>query len=454
MSQPDHKEIDRVRPLDRFIVNLDADVKDRWKDVVMSRKSCFARADQYMSAQFGRHTTIEALVRKSLAGAARVGLVMWTDELRGIAVLAGIDFGKLLVLQLVYEACAACTSIVGRTVGGDVVLGRTMDWDADFLRAMTIEVDFRRSGRTVFLATTWAGFVGVFTGMRPGAYAVSVNFRRTAVGTFWSNLTKSAQRAWPVGFLVRAVLDNDQICDYQQAVNALSTSTLIAPCYLTVAGIRGHEGCVLTRGRRAEAGPRVTLNAERLRLTQTNMDQFVDDTTGNIVWSRERRVVVDRLLPSDRPVPSMAAIWNTLQTSPVWNHETVYASVMNPKEGTLETRVVGQNLPMNFAARESPVQPRDMRTALAEFASRLAQAAAKCRRCNREFLLSNNSAGSCIHTGEWHSSVSQCSILKCAIGLAGSQDNVIGGVHWSCCFSNDPSNRTPCSQSLPHRSET
>ncbi len=62
-----------------------------------------------------------------------------------------------------------------------------MDWDADFLKAMTIECDFRRNNKTVcvmipnehedsrlicgwqvFLATTWAGFIGVLTAVKPG----------------------------------------------------------------------------------------------------------------------------------------------------------------------------------------------------------------------------------------------------------------------------------------------
>lgn len=58
-----------------------------------------------------------------------------------------------------------------------VFSGRTMDWESDFLTRMTVELDFQLGGKTVALATTWAGFVGVLTGMRPGAFSVSVNFR-------------------------------------------------------------------------------------------------------------------------------------------------------------------------------------------------------------------------------------------------------------------------------------
>jgi hypothetical protein len=67
-------------------------------------------------------------------------------------------------------------------VGGGVnypLHGRTMDWDMPALERLAIEVEFQQAGKTVFLATTWAGYVGVLTGMRPGAWSVSINYRRT-----------------------------------------------------------------------------------------------------------------------------------------------------------------------------------------------------------------------------------------------------------------------------------
>ena len=43
-----------------------------------------------------------------------------------------------------------------------------MDWELDLLKPLTIEVDFQKAGKTAYVATTWAGYVGVFTGLRPG----------------------------------------------------------------------------------------------------------------------------------------------------------------------------------------------------------------------------------------------------------------------------------------------
>jgi hypothetical protein len=112
-----------------------------------------------------------------------------------VCTAAGLPLGQLVLLQLVYEASAACTSIIvpqdpakvscpiaphprldstlivhvrvcvcsrGQASAPQHI--RTMDWGMEFLRPLTIEVDFVKGGRTQYLATTWVGYVGVLTG--------------------------------------------------------------------------------------------------------------------------------------------------------------------------------------------------------------------------------------------------------------------------------------------------
>ena len=70
------------------------------------------------------------------------------------------------------------------------------------LQQLTIQVDFVSGGQTVFRATTWAGYVGVLTGMRPQGYSVSVNYRRTefgasdGVGGIFRNMQRGAAGHW------------------------------------------------------------------------------------------------------------------------------------------------------------------------------------------------------------------------------------------------------------------
>ena len=85
--------------------------------------------------------------------------------------------------------------------------------EMDCLSSLTLEVDFVQAGELVFSATTWAGYLGVLTGVRGGGYSVSVNYRRSeAAGTSDAGMIKGVisnflsrgfvGRHWPVSFLV------------------------------------------------------------------------------------------------------------------------------------------------------------------------------------------------------------------------------------------------------------
>ncbi len=76
---------------------------------------------------------------------------------------------SLLVLRLGYEVTDDCTSIVAQTPDGKILHARNLDFGigmgfTESLREATIEVEFQRGGKTVFYATTFAGFVGVLSG--------------------------------------------------------------------------------------------------------------------------------------------------------------------------------------------------------------------------------------------------------------------------------------------------
>jgi hypothetical protein len=57
---------------------------------------------------------------------------------------------------------------------------------------------------------------------------------------------------WPIGFLVREILESTK--DYHTAVEQLAQSSIIAPCYLTICGIsQSHTiGTLLTRRQTSE----------------------------------------------------------------------------------------------------------------------------------------------------------------------------------------------------------
>tara|TARA_R110002050_G_scaffold111119_1_gene224407 strand:- start:512 stop:745 length:234 start_codon:yes stop_codon:yes gene_type:complete len=67
------------------------------------------------------------------------------------------------------------------------------------------------------------------------------------IGTFWENVKKAASGSWPIGFLVREVLSQDET--FTEAFNTLEKSPLIAPTYFTLAGKKKDQGALITRDR-------------------------------------------------------------------------------------------------------------------------------------------------------------------------------------------------------------
>jgi len=63
---------------------------------------------------------------------------------------------------------------------GTIIHGRNLDFDfADQFRNMTYRAKFVRGDKYLFDAVMFAGNVGVYTGMKAGAFSISENQRNT-----------------------------------------------------------------------------------------------------------------------------------------------------------------------------------------------------------------------------------------------------------------------------------
>ena len=391
-------------PVRRYVVSLDKKPADRWREVARDfagRLSSEVAA--YLDSVIAevaltvgvRPAEMRERVRQALArhrrrrilppsrlerpgassgAAGRVlpgafvgGLFYDREELESFAKHSGTAVEDIALLQLAYEAAARCTSVVAATAGGKLVHGRTLDWDAPFLRAMTIEVEFRRGGEVVYVASTWAGYLGVLTGLRPNGFSVSVNWRKSAVGLL-ENFHHLGSGVWAAGCLVRHVLEADAAFpQYADAVRALASFPLASPAYVIVAGTTLSEGVVLTRGRRASLNPLRLISAgdeavaaasapsnfhgelvadqasapdvqEMARaLVQTNTDHWVDAAASGDV----RRVFVSSYLENeerDYRLNRIGDLWSLLTTAPVFGESTLYATIMSPSTCLMETR--------------------------------------------------------------------------------------------------------------------
>ena len=352
-----------------YTVNLDAPPRERWTHIIRDHMEYIPAVSELIDGIIGTGT-IASLATAAFSGLTKVGHVYYSEELQGIADVSGLPVGKIALMQIAYEVFAACTSIVVNAPSNDGRSEkvpfhiRTMDWDMEELKPLTIEVNFVRGGVTIFKGTTWAGYVGVLTGMRPDAFSVSVNYRRSREGHdrgllrgVMSNMVEGLCRSWPVSFLVREALD--RCSTYTAAVNALHESDLMAPTYITVAGVAPGEGVVITRNR-SGFEPDQLLSASDY-IVQANMDHFLDDADDiadedkdwqDICESRLRRRVAQKacasILQSSQPSsarldessPSVQQqLWSLMSVRPCLAHDTVYTVAMQASSGRYVTRV-------------------------------------------------------------------------------------------------------------------
>lgn len=315
-----------------YIVNLDLPADQRWTEIIDAYRGRIQAAERLIVEMLGNGWMMYGL-EKALASAAHLGLVGYVDELKGIARRADISLSKLILLHLMYEASAHCTSIVMQLEDGTPVHIRTMDWGLDMLKNLTIEVEFRRDGRPLYTTTTWAGSVGVFTGMRHGMFSASINFRIKG-DSFLQNFKHVLKGSWPVGFLLRHTLEN--ATSYQQAVSWLSTSSVIAPVYYTLCSVSSEEvGTLITRDRDGEV-QRWNFR-EKGNIVQTNIDHFSEDPKKDILQSIRRREVARRELQKTYRRPE--ELWAIMNLKPILNDITLYGTLMVPSRNTFETRV-------------------------------------------------------------------------------------------------------------------
>jgi len=380
---------------------------------------------------------LESLVTSVLSNAVKIGTVYYGDELKGIAARSKLDLGTLVMLQLTYEASTCCTSVIVPGTSNQIPLHiRTMDWGGmDFLRSLTIEVEFQRGGKTEYVITTWAGYVGALTGMRPNGFSVSVNFRSTD-GSFWTNFKKAVTKCWPVGFLVREILET--VKDYKQAVGYLAASDLIAPCYFTIAGANKSQGTVLTR-RPASEENRITLDTKPY-LVQTNIDHWSNNKEEDILDSIKRRSLASNKL-SELKTVNEESLWKLLSRDPLVNDLTIFGTFMCPNKGIFHTRLVDSTTffkPFSFPEKtednvvylnESSIVDE---TLLLKAIYKLPDPWPKCLTCDKPFDPKKNIGGECTHNGKWHSTYDDCNYFHCGAHLLFKGG--IGKQHWSCCF--------------------
>eukprot|EP01127_Copromyxa_protea_P012829 TRINITY_DN3375_c0_g1_i1.p1 TRINITY_DN3375_c0_g1~~TRINITY_DN3375_c0_g1_i1.p1 ORF type:complete len:476 (-),score=96.67 TRINITY_DN3375_c0_g1_i1:28-1455(-) len=329
-------------PVPTFVINLDLPPQQRLKEVCGN--VVFKEMGQYLVNTIGG---VLGNFTENKLGDIGSDLndyyfpTEFAQEIKGCAEVMGIPYGWLSLLNLGYEVSDACTSIIAETPDGKILHARNLDFWAgmgftDTLKNMTYIADYQKGGKTVFQATTFAGYVGVLSGFKDKAFSVTIDTRFLPGGVgdvFYEVIAAITEtNASLVSFLTREVLENEN--DYPTALKYLSNTHLIADVYYILAGVSSGQGAVISRNR-LNATDVWTLDKAKGRWfeVQTNYDHWKQAP-----WFDDRITPANNAMHAIGPNQiSLDNMFKVLSTKPVFNLQTTYSILSCPADGTYKS---------------------------------------------------------------------------------------------------------------------
>jgi hypothetical protein len=327
-----------------YVIDLEADEADRWSEVIRAEKAGARRLIREASAGLPSFVPRWAVrlggamfkTAYALAGGRYTGEIdAWAEALRvspGEVTLANCSY------ELSYFAdwipAVACTAGMRWIDGLGMVHVRSMDWPLAGLGEATRIFRFVR-GDHEFVSVGIAGFVGVLSGMVPGAYSVTINMAPpVGVPTF----------GFGPAFLLREVLEDCPT--YDEAVYALRHTELSAPVFFAVCGTRKGQACVIERTwkqatvRKMKDAVLVQANhhvAARFRANNAVYDEEVEeDEYSGLEFSQVRADTLEERLRETSSANTLSEAARCLRAYPVRHEESYQQMVFHPRSGELK----------------------------------------------------------------------------------------------------------------------
>ncbi|XP_077977688.1 N-acylethanolamine-hydrolyzing acid amidase-like [Glandiceps talaboti] len=261
----------------RYVLNLDLPPEKRWESIVAHWNVTKLQENLQFVIKTEVPEVLIPVVQMIGGNIDKYIPSPYSGELMGMAKAFNMSLGDIVLVNLLYDITAYCTSIVAEDSEGQIWHGRNLDYTfTEMLRDMTFIYDAQRNGTTVYTATTFIGYIGAMTGMRPKAFSISADERDQ--GKQWENMLELINalltgQASFVSFLIRDAIAN--MNNFDEAVHMLSTEQIIAPVYYIIGGMKPGEGAVITRDRLASKDVwKLDSSNERWFLVETNYDHW------------------------------------------------------------------------------------------------------------------------------------------------------------------------------------
>ncbi|XP_064595722.1 N-acylethanolamine-hydrolyzing acid amidase-like [Liolophura sinensis] len=315
----------------KYVVDLDLTEEQRWTHVVKD----YPELPEMIQTVIKKYVPDDLVSMVEQIGSAIDDYLPspYAGEIRGIAKALNMTLGEAVIPNILYDLTSFCTSIVAQDLSGNIWHARNLDYSfTDMLRNITIIVDFQRQGKIVYSGVTYAGYVGLLSVQKPGAFTITADERDK--GAWWMNLLIGIfdKQAKPMSFLVRDT--TEQAEDFQSAVRQLSYTVTEASVYYIIGGVKKGEGAVITKERLSALDTwYIDSTVGRWFVLETNYDHWVTPPTSD-----------DRRDPGIKAMNAMGnktitvnSLFKVLSTQPVLNPTTTYSVVMSAGQPDLLT---------------------------------------------------------------------------------------------------------------------
>jgi len=317
----------------KFIVNLDLEPEIRWKHVVEGMKNEIEEFKpniiKIIDEMLG---SLKYMIIPIISIYCFFSNNEYIRELKSISKYTNISLEYLMIIQLCYESASCCSSII-TNVDTKPYFFRTMDWPMDILKNITIDLEFVKNGSTLYYATSWVGYLGIFTATIPNQYSLSINFKSnletTELGakSMQKNISRIIKKYWPIGFMIRHICDNKftelELIDY------CKNEETVCPYYLNICNSLGNKYTFMKNTILYENNQYYKLHFDEY-ITQTNCDYNMDKP--NILYSVERmKYATEIITQHNNNFNSIEELKSLFEKFPIVNEETIYISIMSPR---------------------------------------------------------------------------------------------------------------------------
>lgn len=185
----------------------------------------------------------------------------------------------------------------------------------------------------------FTGIVGVYTGIKYGAFSVSENDRQPwrDAEALMKNVAMIFMGYSEISWVIRDALVKCD--DFECALNYMSDTTIIAPGYIIMAGVKEYEGAIISRDRTGVSHTEM-LTEDRWFLAQTNDDHFAGVCQTRCQTAKQNIKSLGREYINEQNLRESVMLAN-----PNLNDITIFSSILNPRNNFFDTLPVDSDYP-------------------------------------------------------------------------------------------------------------